>query len=101
MNAFQIISMSPGLDLSGLFQKHKMKLQGDKMGRKGYLSLSAEIFEVASSLHMVELRKLDGDTLEYHKFEKNLSTGLKDIVWLTEVNIAKSIDKEKQQMQSL
>lgn len=30
---------------------------------------------------MVELRKAGGDTLEFHKFYKNLSTGLKDIVW--------------------
>ena len=26
-----------------------------------------QIFEVAPSLHMVELRKTGGDTLEYHK----------------------------------
>ncbi|KAM7500545.1 hypothetical protein LguiA_024959 [Lonicera macranthoides] len=59
----------------------KMKLQGEKTGRKGHLSVSTEIFEVAPSLFMVELRKAGGDTLEFHKFYKNLSTGLKDIVW--------------------
>lgn len=61
----------------------KMKLYGEKSGRKGHLSISTEIFEVAPSLHMVELRKAAGDTLEFHKFYKNLSTGLKDIVWKT------------------
>ncbi|XP_077243803.1 CBL-interacting serine/threonine-protein kinase 23-like isoform X2 [Tasmannia lanceolata] len=60
---------------------YKMKLQGSKTGRKGHLSVAAEIFEVAPSLYMVELRKSKGDTLEFHKFYKNLSTGLKDIVW--------------------
>ncbi|EPS70454.1 hypothetical protein M569_04293, partial [Genlisea aurea] len=59
----------------------KMKLCGEKTGRKGHLSITTEIFEVAPSLHMVELRKSGGDTLEFHKFYKDISTGLKDIVW--------------------
>ncbi|PIN22445.1 Serine/threonine protein kinase [Handroanthus impetiginosus] len=62
----------------------KMKLQGDKPGRKGYLSVATEIFELAPQLHMVELRKTGGDTLEFHKFYKELSIGLKDIVWTTD-----------------
>ncbi|XP_028759212.1 CBL-interacting serine/threonine-protein kinase 23 [Neltuma alba] len=63
---------------------YKLKLQGEKSGRKGHLSISTEIFEVAPSLCMVELRKSGGDTLEFHKFYKNLSTGLKDVVWKAE-----------------
>ncbi|XP_031259305.1 CBL-interacting serine/threonine-protein kinase 23-like [Pistacia vera] len=59
----------------------KMKLHGEKTGRKGHLSVATEVFQVAPSLYMVELRKSGGDTLEFHKFYKNLSTGLKDIVW--------------------
>ncbi|KAG5515872.1 hypothetical protein RHGRI_036798 [Rhododendron griersonianum] len=62
---------------------YKLKLQGEKTGRKGHLSVSTEVFEVAPSLCMVELRKGGGDTLEFHKFYKNLATGLKDIVWKT------------------
>ncbi|KAK1297128.1 CBL-interacting protein kinase 9 [Acorus calamus] len=64
--------------------KYKMKLQGDKTGRKGHLSVATEVFEVAPSLHMVELRKTGGDTLEFHKFYKKFSSGLKDIVWKSE-----------------
>ncbi|CAA2934788.1 CBL-interacting serine/threonine-protein kinase 23-like [Olea europaea var. sylvestris] len=60
---------------------YKLKLLGEKLGRKGHLSVATEILEVAPSLHMVELRKAGGDTLEFHKFYKNLSIGLKDIVW--------------------
>ncbi|CAK9139770.1 unnamed protein product [Ilex paraguariensis] len=60
---------------------YKMKLQGEKTGRKGHLSVATEIFEVAPSLFMVEVRKAGGDTLEFHKFYNNISTGLKDIVW--------------------
>uniref|UniRef100_A0A5B6Z4M5 non-specific serine/threonine protein kinase n=1 Tax=Davidia involucrata TaxID=16924 RepID=A0A5B6Z4M5_DAVIN len=70
---------------------YKLKLQGEKTGRKGHLSIATEIFEVVPSLYMVELRKSGGDTLEFHKFYKNLSTGLKDIVW-------KSGDQAKEQV---
>ncbi|KAL7121661.1 hypothetical protein ACP275_02G194300 [Erythranthe tilingii] len=65
-------------------RNYKMKLQGDKTGRKGQLAVATEVFEVAPSLHMVELRKTGGDTLEFHKFYNNFSSGLKDIVWTTE-----------------
>ncbi|CAK9143639.1 unnamed protein product [Ilex paraguariensis] len=63
-----------------------MKLKGDKTGRKGQLAVATEVFEVAPSLHMVELRKTGGDTLEFHKFYKSFSSGLKDIVWNSDPN---------------
>ncbi|XP_017225079.1 CBL-interacting serine/threonine-protein kinase 23 isoform X2 [Daucus carota subsp. sativus] len=62
---------------------YKLKLHGEKSGHKGHLSVATEIFEVAPSLHMVEVRKAGGDTLEFHKFYKNLSVGLNDIIWKT------------------
>ncbi|ONK55950.1 uncharacterized protein A4U43_C10F2610 [Asparagus officinalis] len=67
-------------------QKHnyKMKLKGDQTGRKGHLSVATEVFEVAPTFHVVELRKTGGDTLEFQKFYKSFSTGLKDIVWIAE-----------------
>ncbi|KAJ4728041.1 Non-specific serine/threonine protein kinase [Melia azedarach] len=65
---------------------YKIKLQGDKTGRKGQLSVATEVFEVAPSLHMVEVRKTGGDTLEFHKFYKKFSSGLKDVVWQAEEN---------------
>ncbi|XP_058750795.1 CBL-interacting serine/threonine-protein kinase 9 [Vicia villosa] len=65
-------------------RNYKMKLQGDKSGRKGHLSVATEVFEVAPSLHMVELRKTGGDTLEFNKFYKIFSSGLEDIVWHNE-----------------
>ncbi|XP_075519059.1 CBL-interacting serine/threonine-protein kinase 9-like isoform X2 [Primulina tabacum] len=67
-------------------RNYKMKLQGDKSGRKGQLAVATEVFEVAPSLHMVELRKTGGDTLEFHKFYKTFSSGLKDIVWTSDSN---------------
>ncbi|XP_019191379.1 PREDICTED: CBL-interacting serine/threonine-protein kinase 9 isoform X5 [Ipomoea nil] len=84
MNAFELISRSHGFNLENLFEKQMIKLQGDQTGRKGRLSVATEVFEVAPSLHMVQLRKTGGDTLEFHKFYKNLNSGLKDIVWTTE-----------------
>eukprot|EP00250_Pteridium_aquilinum_P008717 c18157_g1_i1 orf=830-2071(+) len=120
MNAFDLISMSEGLNLSSLFEKqqglvkretrftskhpapeivskieatvkplgfnvekknYKMKLQGEKKGRKGHLSVATQVFQVAPALFVVEVRKAGGDTLEFHNFYNNLSAGIKDIVW--------------------
>ncbi|CAH8349964.1 unnamed protein product [Eruca vesicaria subsp. sativa] len=68
---------------------YKMKLLGEKSGRKGQLAVTTEVFQVAPSLYMVEMRKSGGDTLEFHMFYKNLTSGLKDI-W-------KTIDEEKEE----
>ncbi|CAA2992201.1 CBL-interacting kinase 32 [Olea europaea subsp. europaea] len=122
MNAFELISMSKGLNLGNLFEaeqefkretrfsstrpaneiinkieeaakplgfdvhkkNYKMRLENVKAGRKGNLNVATEVFQVAPSLHMVEVRKAKGDTLEFHKFYKNLSTCLEDVVWKTE-----------------
>ncbi|XP_060216136.1 CBL-interacting serine/threonine-protein kinase 3-like isoform X1 [Lycium barbarum] len=122
MNAFELISMSKGLNLGNLFEEqqgfkretrftskcsaneiiskieeaakplgfdvhkknYKMRLENVKAGRKGNLNVATEVFQVAPSLHMVEVRKAKGDTLEFHKFYKNLSTSLEDVVWKTE-----------------
>ncbi|KAL5699649.1 cAMP-dependent protein kinase [Ranunculus cassubicifolius] len=104
MNAFELISMSSGLNLGNLFEdqefkretrftsqcpaneiiskieeaakplgydvhkkNYKMRLENSKAGRKGNLNIATEVFQVAPSLHMVEVRKAKGDTLEFHK----------------------------------
>lgn len=60
-----------------------LKLEGLKEGRKGILSIDAEIFEVTPSLHLVEVKKANGDTLEYQQvFTENIRPALKDIVWV-------------------
>ncbi|KAK4760543.1 hypothetical protein SAY87_005436 [Trapa incisa] len=125
MNAFDLISMSKGLNLGNLFdveqefkretrftsrrpaneiidkieeaakplgfdvhkKNYKMRLENMKAGRKGNLNIATEVFQVAPSLHMVEVRKAKGDTLEFHKFYKNLSNSLDDIVWKTEEDV--------------
>ncbi|XP_024982967.1 CBL-interacting serine/threonine-protein kinase 20-like [Cynara cardunculus var. scolymus] len=127
MNAFDIISLSQGFNLSGLFEDDTgnsgpkrearfttkkppsaivskleevaemerfgvmktvdgtVRLQGSKEGRKGQLAIDAEIFEVAPSFHVVEMKKLSGDTLEYNNFcNQDLRPSLKDIVWTWE-----------------
>ncbi|XP_075512018.1 CBL-interacting serine/threonine-protein kinase 3-like isoform X1 [Primulina tabacum] len=125
MNAFELISMSKGLNLKNLFdieqkfmretrftskrpaneiikkieqavkplgfdvhkKNYKMRLQNIKSGRKGNLNVATEVFQVAPSFHMVEVKKAKGDTLEFHKFYKNLSTSLEDVVWKTDEDI--------------
>ncbi|CAH9094414.1 unnamed protein product [Cuscuta epithymum] len=121
MNAFELISMSKGLNLGNLFDEqgikretrftskrpaneiiskieaaakplgfdvhkknYKMRLKNIKAGRKGNLNVATEVFQVAPSVHVVEVRKAKGDTLEFHKFYKNLSTSLDDVVWRNE-----------------
>ncbi|KAF8648584.1 hypothetical protein HU200_064627 [Digitaria exilis] len=122
LNAFELISMSEGLNLGNLFdaeqefkretrftskcppkeivrkieeaakplgfdvqkKNYKLRLEKVKAGRKGNLNVATQILQVAPSLHMVEIRKAKGDTLEFHKFFKNLSKTLKDVVWKCE-----------------
>uniref|UniRef100_A0A1J3EVJ2 non-specific serine/threonine protein kinase n=1 Tax=Noccaea caerulescens TaxID=107243 RepID=A0A1J3EVJ2_NOCCA len=62
-------------------KNYKMRLENVTAGRKGNLKVATEIFQVSPSLHMVEVRKTKGDTLEFHKFYKKLSTTLNDVVW--------------------
>ncbi|GMP41920.1 hypothetical protein CsSME_00011848 [Camellia sinensis var. sinensis] len=79
INAFEYLYLNLRVSTSVLYAE--LKLQGEKTGRKGHLSVVTEIYEVAPSLCMVELRKAGEDTLEFHKFYKSFATGLKDIVW--------------------
>ncbi|KAL7247197.1 hypothetical protein ACSBR2_002167 [Camellia fascicularis] len=120
LNAFDIISLSAGFDLSSLFEepclkkearftsrqpakviiskleeitKHLkmrvskkdgglLKFEGMKEGRKGILSIDAEIFEVSPSFHLVEVKKSNGDKLEYQKIlNEGIRPALQDIVW--------------------
>nr|XP_043630690.1 CBL-interacting serine/threonine-protein kinase 5-like [Erigeron canadensis] len=60
----------------------KVKMEGTEEGRKGVLAVTAEVFEVAAEMTVVEFSKDSGDTLEYEKFcEEEVRPGLKDIVW--------------------
>ncbi|CAE6013737.1 unnamed protein product [Arabidopsis arenosa] len=62
-------------------KNYKMRLENVKAGRKGHLNVATEIFQVAPSLHMVQVSKLKEDTLEFHKFYKKLSNSLEQVVW--------------------
>ncbi|KAJ8436897.1 hypothetical protein Cgig2_017322 [Carnegiea gigantea] len=107
----KIEEAAKSLDFNVHKRNYKIKLQGHASGRKGRLSVATEwpdvnntplgfkdvvrlldrpfpqrsfspkVFEVAPSLHVVELRKTGGDTLEFHNFYKSFSSGLKDVVW--------------------
>ncbi|KAG8387931.1 hypothetical protein BUALT_Bualt02G0072600 [Buddleja alternifolia] len=62
---------------AGLF-----KFEGTREGRKGFLSIDAEIFVLTSAIHLVEVKKTNGDTLEYQKlFDEGIRPALEDIVW--------------------
>jgi 5'-AMP-activated protein kinase catalytic alpha subunit len=46
-------------------KNYKMLMENPKAGRKGNLNVATEVFQVAPSLHVVELKKAKGDTLEF------------------------------------
>ncbi|XAR67824.1 Non-specific serine/threonine protein kinase [Bertholletia excelsa] len=63
-------------------KEFKMKIEGAVEGRKGKLTVTAEVFEVAPEVAVVEFSKCAGDTIEYRKFcEEDVRPALKDIVW--------------------
>ncbi|KGN58924.2 hypothetical protein Csa_001042, partial [Cucumis sativus] len=63
-------------------KEFKVRLQAKEEGRKGKLTVTAEVYEVAPELAIVEFSKSAGDTLEYNKLcEKDVRPALKDIVW--------------------
>ncbi|KAL5758872.1 hypothetical protein ACOSP7_021483 [Xanthoceras sorbifolium] len=135
LNAFDVISLSAGFDLSGLFEENSqkteakftskhpasviiskleevakllklkvmkkagglMKLEGLKEGRKGILSIDAEIFEITPNFHLVEVKKSGGDTLEYQKMMKeSMRPALQDIVWVWQGEQQQQIDEQQQ-----
>ncbi|KAL6519137.1 Son of sevenless 2 [Orobanche gracilis] len=48
-------------------RSYKTRLEGVSSNRTGQFAVVLEVFEVAPSLFMVDVRKAAGDTLEYHK----------------------------------
>ncbi|GAQ84395.1 SNF1-related protein kinase [Klebsormidium nitens] len=126
MNAFELITLSQGLNLSTFFEKrqdhmvkrqtrftskrpakeivqkiataasaagftvatrnYKIRMEGRSASHKGILQVAVEVFEMAPGLHMVEVRKAGGDTLEYHKFYKLLCQKCTDIIWKSELS---------------
>ncbi|KAK2645925.1 hypothetical protein Ddye_021120 [Dipteronia dyeriana] len=120
MNAFEMITLSQGLNLAALFDRrqdfvkrqtrfvsrepakviisnivavaesmsmkvhtrnYKTRLEGISANKGGQFAVVLEVYEVAPSLFMVDVRKAAGDTLEYHKFYKNFCTQLENIIW--------------------
>ncbi|KAL8209989.1 hypothetical protein R6Q57_006721 [Mikania cordata] len=60
----------------------KVKMEATEKGRKGVLTVTAEVFEMVTGMTVVEFSKDSGDTLEYEKFcEEDVRPALKDIVW--------------------
>ncbi|KAK8953087.1 CBL-interacting protein kinase 6 [Platanthera guangdongensis] len=124
LNAFHLISLSEGFDLSPLFQNGEnrreegmrfatkepasvilskledlvarapgrlrvtkssassVRLEGHDRARKGRLAVAVDIFAVAPSVLVVEVKQDGGNTVEYLQFCINdLRPALKDIIW--------------------
>ncbi|KAK9029691.1 hypothetical protein V6N11_026797 [Hibiscus sabdariffa] len=120
MNAFEMITLSQGLNLSALFDRqqdyvnrqtrfvsrkpprviissveavaesmglnvhtrnYKTRLERISANQVRQFAVVLEVFEVAPSLFMADVRKASGDTIEYHKFYKNFCAKLENIIW--------------------
>ncbi|KAG4920501.1 hypothetical protein JHK86_049314 [Glycine max] len=78
-----------------------LKLESLNEGRKGVLSIDAEIFEVTPCFHMVEVKKSNGDTLEYQKILKeDIRPALQDIVWVWQSDQQLQSQQSEQQQQT-
>ncbi|OAY53606.1 CBL-interacting serine/threonine-protein kinase 5 [Manihot esculenta] len=81
MNKIEAVAKGLNFKVSKV-KDFKMRLQCPLEGRKGRLSITAEVFEVALDVAVVEFSKSAGDTLEYAKFcDEDVRPALKDIVW--------------------
>ncbi|XP_006650055.1 CBL-interacting protein kinase 10 [Oryza brachyantha] len=132
LNAFDIISLSSGFDLSGMFEDDNskeepkftstntvvtitkkledvakslqlkflkksgglLKMEGSKPGRKGVMSINAEIFQITPNFHLVEFTKTNGDTLEYQKVKQEMRPALKDIVWAWQGELPQPLNEQ-------
>ncbi|OIT29605.1 PREDICTED: CBL-interacting serine/threonine-protein kinase 24-like [Nicotiana attenuata] len=129
MNAFEIITLSQGLNLSALFDRrqdyvkrqtrfvsrqpakviiatieaaaeslglkvhtrnYKTRIEGITANKAGHFAVVMEVFQVAPSLFMVDVRKAAGDTLEYHKFYKTFCTKIDDVIWKPKDGMSKA-----------
>ncbi|KAI7979605.1 CBL-interacting protein kinase 24 [Camellia lanceoleosa] len=102
MNAFEMITLSQGLNLSALFDRPMASPSAINISKyRAFSTRMLEIFhanktcllmffEVAPFLFMVDVRKATGDTNEYHKFYKNFCTKLEHIIWKPKDGPAKS-----------
>lgn len=82
MEALEKVGRRLGFDVERAKKQCRMRMEGRKDGRKGKLALTAEVFEVAPQVAVVEFCKNSGDTFEYVKFcEEDVRPGLKDVVW--------------------
>ncbi|CAL5189791.1 unnamed protein product [Lathyrus oleraceus] len=75
-----------------------LKLEGVDEGRKGILSIDAEIFEVTPFFHLIEVKKSNGDTLEYQKIlNEKIRPSLQDIVWVWQGEIQEQSQESEQE----
>ncbi|EER94892.1 hypothetical protein BDA96_01G404000 [Sorghum bicolor] len=120
LNAFDIISLSNGFDLSGIFENNSnkeeskftstnttltivtklmevaknlglrvikkngglLKMEVSQPRIKGVMSINVEIFRITPNFHLVEIKRINGDSLEYQNFmNQGMRPALKDIVW--------------------
>ncbi|AQL00326.1 Putative CBL-interacting protein kinase family protein [Zea mays] len=81
MSKLEEIAETRNLDIK-LNKRGRVEMEGGQYCRRGTLVIEAEIFEVAPSVRVVEMRKIGGDSPEFREFyRQELKPSLGDIVW--------------------
>ncbi|KAK7399958.1 hypothetical protein VNO78_11156 [Psophocarpus tetragonolobus] len=81
------VARTMGFDVKKRYYQMSITIREELAGRKGQLSIATEVYEMIPMdppYHMVEFQKVVGDTLEFHKFYKDLRAELQDIIWIAE-----------------
>ncbi|KAH7564650.1 hypothetical protein JRO89_XS09G0001900 [Xanthoceras sorbifolium] len=81
MEKLETIAKKLNLGVSSSAKEFKVRIERKVEGRKGKPAVTAEVYEVAPEVTVVELSKSTGDTLEYQKLCEDVRPALKDIVW--------------------
>ncbi|KAF5206014.1 Cbl-interacting protein kinase [Thalictrum thalictroides] len=88
MSTMEVVAQSMGFKTH--IRNYKMRMEGLSADKTAHYSVILEIFEVAPSFFMVDVQKVSGDAVEYHKFYKNFCNKLEDIIWKPPSETSKS-----------
>ncbi|PIA51902.1 hypothetical protein AQUCO_01000043v1 [Aquilegia coerulea] len=88
MSTMEVVAQSMGFKTH--IRNYKMRMEGLSANKTAHFSIILEIFEVAPSFFMVDVQKVSGDAVEYHKFYKNFCNKLEDIIWKPPSEASKS-----------
>jgi serine/threonine protein kinase len=80
----KISSVLEGLQCDVKIKENSWKINSSIITGKGMITLIVQIYMMADELHLVELRRGQGDNLEYHKLFDDVVSKLGDVLTVSE-----------------